>query len=112
MGTRTDFGYFLTGGYDGDDCSPWCESRVWQPLGHRTVSLEPPCPGVRYPGRHYRQELARRLASSGRYKVLWVVDEGCRGLEKRYSDRSVEFRCRTYTVGSKEVLWIAEAERG
>ncbi|KAK8660434.1 hypothetical protein V6N13_051360 [Hibiscus sabdariffa] len=132
-----DYGYLIAGDSVGGIRSRWCESRVWQPLGHRTVSLESPCLGVRNPGLHYRQvwnevqsgeenakchasthflcvlqELARRLASSGRYKVFWVFDKGSLGLEKRYSNGSVEFRCRKYTVGSDVVLWIVEAERG
>ncbi|KAK8660397.1 hypothetical protein V6N13_051323 [Hibiscus sabdariffa] len=113
MGIHTVYGYFFTGYYVVGVRSRWCESRVWQPLGHRTVSLEPPCPGIRNPGRHYRQvwdepqsdgengkccasthflcvlqELARRLAPSGRYK------------------------CRKYKVSFNEVIWTAEADCG
>ncbi|KAL4296417.1 hypothetical protein GQ457_12G000180 [Hibiscus cannabinus] len=74
-------------------CSlPWCESRGWQSLGHRTVSLEPPGKGARNRGRLYRQDWdeAHNNGANGRYKVIWVFSGGKKVLKKRDSDGSVQ----------------------
>ncbi|KAK8528384.1 hypothetical protein V6N13_057057 [Hibiscus sabdariffa] len=114
MGTRTDHGFLFVVCSDHGYGSLYCESRVRPPLGRRAMSLDPPCLGGRNHGRHccqdwnkahdagangrcyacthshfFLQDMARRLASSGQYKVSdgYKVNHGV--TRKPHSDGSV-----------------------
>ncbi|KAL4319473.1 hypothetical protein GQ457_18G011570 [Hibiscus cannabinus] len=110
MGTRTDCWFLAKGHSVGGARSRWCESRVWPSLGLRLGRLGTPCPGDRNPCRHCRQDLARRLVPSGRYKVIREVVYGNQVQVKRYSDGSVEFRSKRHTVKDVKVLWTAKTD--